>query len=123
VKLRITLEGNSYDVTVELLEEEQPPQNAPAPVLRAVRPPPPPFLRGKNVPRSDEKTCRSPLAGLVATVTVSPGQMVEKNQTLVVIEAMKMETKINSLAPGTVKAVLVAPGNGVKPGQVLVEFE
>jgi biotin carboxyl carrier protein len=124
VKLRITLEGKSYDVSVELLNEEaQLPMSAPAPVLRAVRPPPPSFLKGKNVPRSDAKTCRSPLAGLVATVAVTPGQAIEKNQTLVVIEAMKMETKINSLGAGTVKSVLVAPGDGVKPGQVLIEIE
>ncbi|HVX66789.1 MAG TPA: acetyl-CoA carboxylase biotin carboxyl carrier protein subunit [Bryobacteraceae bacterium] len=124
MKLRITLEGKSYDVSVELLSEDAPaPQDLPAPAPRAIRPPPPPFAKGKNVPRSDEKTCRSPLAGLVTTVAVAPGDAVEKNQTLVVIEAMKMETKINSLGAGKVKSVLVAPGDGVKPGQVLIEIE
>jgi biotin carboxyl carrier protein len=60
---------------------------------------------------------------VVASITVVPGQTVEKNAPLVVVEAMKMETRLVSVAAGTIKTVQVAPGDPVKPGQVLIEFE
>jgi biotin carboxyl carrier protein len=75
------------------------------------------------VVKSDEQTCRSPLAGVVASIGVEVGQAVEKDSQLLVLEAMKMETKLFSLGAGVVKAVLVAAGDPVKPGQVLIEIE
>ncbi len=122
MKLRITVEGQSYDVDVELLEEPRPAAE-PLPAPRAIKPPPPPFGKGRNVPRSDAKTCRSPITGVIVSVAVTCGQKVAQDVTLVVIEAMKMETKILSLGAGTVKNVCCAPGDAVKPGQVLIELE
>ena len=66
---------------------------------------------------------RSPFAGVVISIAVEPGQQVAKGDPLLVIEAMKMETKIVSEAAGVVKAVCVAAGDAVKPGQILVELE
>lgn len=127
MKLRITLEGRTYDVDVELVEEPQTPPQAPAANLPLRRPPsvplPPPPPRNRRAPRSDEKTCRSPLAGVVVSIAVAIGQKVEKNDLLVVIEAMKMESKILALGPGTVKTVGVTAGEAVKPGQILIELE
>ena len=88
----------------------------PAPALRAIKPPPPPYSKGKNVPKSDEKTCRSPITGWSPGFRWPSDEAVEKTSTLVVIEAMKMETKINSLGAGMVKSVLVAVGDGVEAG-------
>lgn len=50
-------------------------------------------------------------------------QKIEPGDTLVVLEAMKMETNITAPGPGAVARVLVKPGDGVKSGQLLVEFE
>ncbi len=123
MKLRISLEGKTYDVDVEVVDET--PLLAPAGPLpvREIKPPPPPFSRGPAAAKSDEKTCRSPIAGVVASVAVTVGQAVQKNGLLLVIEAMKMETRINSLGAGIVKTVLVGAGDPVKPGQVLIELE
>lgn len=124
MKLRITLEGKTYEVDVEFVQEPQAPPPPPLPIIpRTITPPPPRFARGGRVPGSDEKTCRSPLAGVVASIIVVPGQTVEKNAPLVVVEAMKMETRLVSVAAGTIKTIQVAPGDPVKPGQVLIEFE
>jgi methylmalonyl-CoA carboxyltransferase small subunit len=122
VKLRITLEGRTYDVDVELVDGQQP-APAPPPTLapRAIKPPPPPYSR--RLAKSDDHTCRSPFGGVVASIAVVVGQAVQKNDPLLVLEAMKMETKIFSLAAGTIKTVKVAPGDAVKPGQVLIELE
>lgn len=126
MKLRITMEGKTYDVDVEVVPEsqsQQAPETPAAPGPRPVKMPPPAFARGRRIPKSDEKTCRSPLAGVVTSVAVAAGQTVTKNDPLVIVEAMKMETRIASLAAGVVKAIQVAPGDPVQPGQVLIEFE
>lgn len=67
--------------------------------------------------------CRAPLPGTVTQIRVRPGERVHRNQTLVVLEAMKMESSVGAPADGTVKSVLVKLGASVKEGEVLVEFE
>ena len=47
----------------------------------------------------------------------------QKDDPLLVLEAMKMETTITSPATGKVKTIIVAGGESVQAGQVLVEFE
>jgi methylmalonyl-CoA carboxyltransferase small subunit len=56
-------------------------------------------------------------------VNVAPGQAVQANDLLLVLEAMKMETNITAHSAGTVKQVRVTPGDPVKVNQVVVEFE
>jgi methylmalonyl-CoA carboxyltransferase small subunit len=69
------------------------------------------------------KICRSPVTGLVIKVNVEPGQTVEQNDLLMVLEAMKMETQVTAMHQGTVKSVNVVAGNSVKVHQPLIEFE
>jgi biotin carboxyl carrier protein len=59
----------------------------------------------------------------VISVNVLPGHVVEPDQVIAVLEAMKMETQVTANRAATVKNVLVAPGDSVKVHQVLVEFE
>ncbi len=125
MKLRITIESRSYDVDVELVEEQAP---SPAPLPGAtvkIAPPMPgtPPARGRRASKGDDKALCSPFAGIVISVATAEGRQVAKGDLLLVIEAMKMETKILAEADGTVKGVSVAAGDPVKPGQVLVEFE
>jgi len=56
-------------------------------------------------------------------VNVAPGQSVEKNDLLMVLEAMKMETNVTAPGAGIVKNINVAAGGSVKVNQVIVEFE
>ncbi len=62
----------------------------------------------------------SPLAGTVVSVAVSVGQKVATGDTLLVLEAMKMNTTFGAPQDGTVTAVNVAAGATVTEGQVLV---
>jgi urea carboxylase len=55
--------------------------------------------------------------GSVWKVSVTPGSRVEKGQTLVIVEAMKMEIAIESSVAGTLVEVLCAVGQAVVPGQ------
>lgn len=126
MKLRITIEGKTYDVDVELVDElAVSPAPLPAATVKIASPlPPTPPIRGRRgVKQEDDGTLRSPLAAVVVAIAAAAGQRVEKGDLLMVIEAMKMETSIVAEAAGTVKAVPVAVGHAVKPGQALVEFE
>jgi acetyl/propionyl-CoA carboxylase alpha subunit len=64
----------------------------------------------------------SPLPGTVAAIEVQPGQQVSEGETLVVLEAMKMEHRITADGDGTIDQVLVTPGQSVEAHQVLVTF-
>jgi biotin carboxyl carrier protein len=65
----------------------------------------------------------APMPGLVVRVGAEAGQRITAGQSLVVLQAMKMENDLSSPADGTVKSVLVQPGQTVEHGQVLVELE
>jgi biotin carboxyl carrier protein len=65
----------------------------------------------------------APMPGQVRSVNVSVGDLVKKGQTLVVIEAMKMEIRIQALKDGTVKTVQVKQGQTVEREQILIEME
>jgi 3-methylcrotonyl-CoA carboxylase alpha subunit len=65
----------------------------------------------------------APMPGQVRSVSVSVGDAVKKGQTLVVIEAMKMEIRIQALKDGTVKIVHVKQGQTVEREQILIEME
>lgn len=62
----------------------------------------------------------APMPGLVADVRVAAGDRVGRGQTLVVLEAMKMEQHVVAAHDGTVSEVLVAEGDQVAKGQELV---
>jgi biotin carboxyl carrier protein len=127
MKLRITVEGKSYEVDVEVLDDRVAPpapmQQIPAaasPVPEAKFEPP----AAINPPTaSGGKAVKAPIVGTIMHVKVVPGDTVAMNQVVLVMEAMKMETNVASPFAGKVKAVCVAAGEAVKAGQVLVELE
>jgi biotin carboxyl carrier protein len=112
MKLRITIQGKSYDVDVQVLDQGGPAVAPPASSATAVA-----GSAGGLEP------CVSPIAGTVTQISVGPGDSVAANQVLLVMEAMKMETNISASGAGVVKAVLVSVGDAVTQGDVLVEFE
>ena len=124
MKLQITVDGRVYEVEVELVEEEEAPQEPRAPL--APPPPPPPAVLTQSYPvpvEADPKVCRSPVMGLAIKVNVEPGQTVEAGELMLVLEAMKMETNITAPGAATIKSVHVKQGDSVKLNQPLVEFE
>ena len=64
----------------------------------------------------------APMNGRVVSVMVASGEAIKAGQTLLVLEAMKMEHAILARADGTVLEVLVQAGAQVAPGQVLCEY-
>lgn len=72
---------------------------------------------GKHI--SGDASIRAPMPGLVVNVLAAVGSAVERGQTVVVLEAMKMENDLTSPRPGIVKAVRVERGQTVNQGDVL----
>lgn len=66
---------------------------------------------------------RAPMPGQIRAVQVLEGQTVAQGQTLVVVEAMKMELKVAAPFEGTVKTVRVQPGQTVEKDELLIELE
>lgn len=119
MKLRITVNGFAYDVEVEVEPE-------PVPSLigvgtsgaQAVSTPP----THVKAPGSDQRVLRAPIAGVVIRVLAKDGDEVAEGQTLLVLEAMKMESEITAPAAGVVDRIMVGEGESVAGGQVLVQW-
>ena len=129
-RLRITVEGKSYEVEVELLDEGFAAPAAPRPASsgstrvsapvaapKPVAPPKPAASTGGGA-----GDVASPLAAIVVSVDVAVGDTIEEGQKVVTLEAMKMNTIVSASAAGTVKAINVAAGDAVEEGQALVSI-
>ena len=68
-------------------------------------------------------TIKAPMPGNVVKVMVEEGEEVTAGQSIVVVEAMKMENEVRSGVDGTVKKVNVAAGDSVGTSDVMVEIE
>gem|GEM_PF-3144015 len=114
---QVTVNGETYRVeVVEVIEElgKGDPTSIPAPK--------PPLLRPAPKPRREGKVVTAPLPGMVVEVRAEPGRWVRKGETLVVIDAMKMENEITAPHEGVVEEVLVKDGETVNAGQALVKL-
>ncbi|MGI6226255.1 MAG: pyruvate carboxylase, partial [Peptococcales bacterium] len=72
---------------------------------------------------SDKHQVGSGIPGTVFKILVEKGQSVEENEGLLIIEAMKMETKIVARTKGIVSEILVQEGSEVKAGELLMKLE
>ncbi len=65
---------------------------------------------------------KSPMPGLVLQIMVEEDQTVTKGETLLILEAMKMENAIKAPADAVVKTINVTKGMAIEKGQLLIEF-
>jgi glutaconyl-CoA/methylmalonyl-CoA decarboxylase subunit gamma len=117
MKLRISLENQTYDVQVEILPEPGGDPMAFEPRIKvpdSVLYPPLPADT-----RPEDKILRSPIAGVVVSVAASVGQKVREGDPMLVIEAMKMQSTVGAPVDGTVDTVHVVAGESVMTGQPL----
>ena len=126
-KLRITIDGKTYEVEVEVIGSKvssvapvAAPVSAPAPVAAPAAPAP---KAAAPVAPAGAKDVACPLAAVVVSVAVKPGQEVKEGDLLVMLEAMKMNTPVNSPCAGKVAAINVSAGQSVQEGQSLLSFE
>ena len=120
MKLILTVNGSVFDVDVEVEEE-------PLPTLGAI------LVGGTSAfgvtptavkaPATSATALTTPMAGTVVQVLIEAGADVKSGQTLLVLEAMKMETEVTAPKDGKVKSVDVVVGEAVQAGQILIEWD
>lgn len=76
-----------------------------------------------SAPSAGSKTVTAPLPGAITKISVKVGDRVSTGDTVLMMEAMKMENSITSEASGIVKAILCKEGDQVQSGQALVELD
>lgn len=75
-----------------------------------------------NTASSKVNNVKAPMPGLIIDLKVKVGDAVKPGDSLLILEAMKMENILKSPGEGIVKTVKVKKGDSVEKGQVLVEF-
>jgi len=131
VRMKVLVDGTAYEVDVEEIEADSsvlpaspmPPERTTiqSTVVPTAVNPSSHSDSGANVDES--RVCRSPVAGIVMRVHVQAGDELQLDDLIVVLEAMKMETRIGAPVSGRLKSVKVAPGDAVRLNQILTEFE
>lgn len=125
MKLKIAVDGKTYEVEVEVAPEPRPvlptflTQSSAATIAAAPAAAP---ASGEEV-ADESKVCRSPVSGIVVKCNARNGQTIKTGDILFVLEAMKMETEITAPISGKVASVKVNAGDSVKGGQVVLEWE
>jgi len=80
-----------------------------------------PLSMGKSSEASKNEI-RTQMPGRVLKVLVTPGQKIQAKQTLLIIEAMKMENEIRSESDATIQSIEVTPGQNVESGNLLIKL-
>jgi biotin carboxyl carrier protein len=78
---------------------------------------------GRGRARARESSVMAPMPATVVTINIAPGNSVTEGETLIVLEAMKMELPIRAPRSGVVTKVNCAKGDLVQPGVNLLEIE
>lgn len=125
-KLRITIEGKAYDVTVDVLKEgkfnrSRGSRSRPAASVGASPVAPVPTPKPQAAAAVDGSVV-SPLAGKIVSIAVQTGQAVKEGDELITMEAMKMNTHVFAPQDGTIGKILVSDGDAVEEGQPLIEM-
>ncbi|MCJ7580121.1 MAG: hypothetical protein MUP98_06265 [Candidatus Aminicenantes bacterium] len=81
------------------------------------------FQRGEEQSQEDMLLIKAPMPGKVIKINVSEKDKVRKNQTLAIVEAMKMENEIKSSIDGIVKKIFCKSGDLVETQNPLIELE
>lgn len=108
-KYKVTINNKVYEVEIEKVDANTVVETTPTAAPAA-------SVSGSGA------TLNSPIQGSVLSVAVKAGDTVSKGQTLLVIEAMKLENEIVSDQDGVIEAVLVNAGVTVDNNQALVKF-
>lgn len=137
---KFTISGNKYEVHIKNLEDniaeiEVNGTTYKVEVEHEVTKPKTPVLVRKPVekPAGSEKiqktqttggaAIKAPLPGTILNIKTQVGSTVSKGDTLMIMEAMKMENSIQAERDGKIKSIKVKEGDNVLEGEVLIELE
>lgn len=122
---KVVVNGIPFEVEMQgssLVEEDLPTQvaGAEAPAAATAAPAAAPAAAPETKAAGAGAPVKAPLPGVVTKVLVAVGQQVKKGETVLVLEAMKMENNITAEADGAVTGICVAAGDSVMEGTTLL---
>ena len=125
MKYKVTLNNRTYEVEVEaghamLVDEYEAYAPAPAAVPAPVAAAPAAASVSATPALAAGEVVKSPMPGNILKINVTVGQKVNEGDTLLVLEAMKMENEIAAPKAGTVAQIIVSKGAVVETGAPLV---
>ena len=127
-KYRITLDGKTYELEIELMAEESALKSAKREYREFKTAVKDPIVQLID-PSAEKKTTRSsgtvtaPMPGLVIKLLKNEGDTVKAGESVLILEAMKMENEIASPADGTITGIFCTVGKTVSGGEVLFEVQ
>ncbi len=117
-EMKLSVNGMSYTVAIDQEMKQQHKTVVSTPRPQVVAAPSGNVQKANPAPTGSKVT--TPLPGTILDVFVNVGDTVKEGQTVVLLEAMKMENNIDADTAGTVKEVKVRKGDSVLEGDVLV---
>lgn len=125
MKYKVTLNNRTYEVEVEagqamLVDEYEAYAPAPAAVPAPVAAAPAAASVSAAPALAAGEVVKSPMPGNILKINVTVGQKVNEGETLLVLEAMKMENEIAAPKAGTVAQIIVSNGAVVETGAPLI---
>lgn len=126
---RVVVGGNEYEVGIEEITEAGSAQPAAAPKQAAAAPAPKaapaakPAAAQKSAPPQgglSEGTITAAMPGTITDLKVNQGDTVKRGDTVLILEAMKMENEIKSPVDGVVSSIEVTKGASVNAGMILM---
>ena len=135
-RLRITVNGNTYDVAVEEVSGDAsyvpaapaaPMTAVPAPTavsVASITPAAPMPSAPQKVDSAGEgDPIQAPMPGGIINVLVKTGDSVKAGQVLIILEAMKMENEIKSPKDGIITGIYVNKGDSVDTGKTMMNLK
>lgn len=118
---RIKMNGKTYEMEIDLIEEGKPKKEQPAPVVSK------PIIQeptGVEKPAEvNPNAITAPMPGSIIQVMVNAGDEVKENDVILILEAMKMENEICAPKAGKIKSIFVTEGQAVSADAQLFEME
>ncbi|WP_157154155.1 biotin/lipoyl-containing protein [Brachyspira murdochii] len=129
---KITVNGKTYDVSVEEVKQEK--VKVSAPVVQQAQtqaPKPAPVQQAKPVVQASSSAAidenavsvKATMPGTIVSFNVAVGDKVTEGQVVAILEAMKMENELTAPASGEVKSIHVEKGSSVVEGQVILQIK
>lgn len=123
-KYRITVDGKTYEMDVELIGANG---ASVSPIAKAVEAKPvvsaPAAAPAASKPAASSGSVIAPMPGTILKVLKAEGDVVKAGDVVLVLEAMKMENEITAPADGTIASLNLAAGNTVAGGDLLFEVK
>lgn len=117
----VTVNGNRYEVQVEEVKGDFPAASQAAAPVAA--PAPKKAAAPKKVEAKEGEKIEAPMPGNILRINVNDGDSVKEGDTLLILEAMKMENEIKAPRDGKVVQIITSAGTQVNTGDPLVVIE